>query len=209
VEYLKFDRNNLSVIEPLAFQGLDAVNELFISNSRIKSLNGSLRSIPTLKRLNLQSTKIDVIDKDIFDGCFNLETIEIIYGQIKLIEDGAFDHLKNLGEVSLYHNQLVHLPAIASVRIDASNNKITEAVLSEKNDYFVIVNNNLEVLGCPAKLKISILFVTNNSLNDWSCILKMKRLTYLFLGFNKFAYLPNLRRLSNLAFFITHQGMIV
>jgi Leucine-rich repeat (LRR) protein len=201
MEILSFDKNNLSIIEPLAFQGLEAMRELFISNNRIKSLNGSLKSIPTLKRIYLQFTEIDVIDKDFFDGCLKLETIEITYGQLRIIEDEAFDHLENLVEVTLYYNQLVHLPAIASVSIDASNNQIIEAVLTEKTENFVIANNNLEALKCPEKLKLFIFIGTNNSLNDWSCILKMKSLSFLFLGSNKFTYLPNLRSLRNLTFF--------
>jgi Leucine-rich repeat (LRR) protein len=200
MEILSFDRNNLSIIEPLAFQGLKAIKEILISNNQIKSLNGSLKSIPTLKRIYLNSTEIDVIDKDFFDGCLELVIIEITYGQLRLIKDGAFDHLKNLVEVTLYYNQLIHLPVIASVSIDASNNQIIEAILSEKTENFVITNNNLKALECPEKLKLFIFVAINNSLNDWSCILKMKSLSFLFLSFNKFTYLPNLKSLRNLTF---------
>jgi Leucine-rich repeat (LRR) protein len=193
-----FDKNNLSIIEPLAFQGLEAIKEFILSNNQIKSLNGSLKSIPTLKRIILQSTEIDVIDKDFFDGCLNLEIIEITYGQLRFIQDGAFDHLKNLIDVKLSNNQLVHLPAIASVSIDVSDNRIIDAALSGNNEYLMIMNNNLKALECPEKLKLFMFIATNNSLNDWSCILKMKSLSFLILGFNKFTYLPNLKRLSNL-----------
>lgn len=193
-------QNNLSIIESSAFEGLESLFFLSINFNQIKSLNESLKSIPKLNEITLTRNKIEVIDKKFFASGLNLTKICLSANKIRVIESGAFDHLVDLKDLQLEENELTIVPAINSISIDLSHNKITKIVIGSKVEIIYIIDNQLKVIECPEEMSVNHFDAYINSLSDWSCLLKMKFLTTLSLGRNQFTYFPWRHKFSKLKY---------
>ncbi len=153
VKMINLNNNQLSEIPANSFQGFINVEIISLSNNQIKSLpatifdccpklreiwldGNQLTTIPDLKKLShlrklsLNSNKIDTIDADtfvtttlleeleltdnnintlpatVFDPLVNLRTLHLDDNKLESIPDGAFDSLSNLKGINLERNFL-------------------------------------------------------------------------------------------------------
>jgi Leucine-rich repeat (LRR) protein len=94
-------------------------------------MNGSLKFIPNLQKINLIDNKIEVIDKDFFEGSTQLTTIFLSANRIKTIDERAFTHLKELMFLMLTKNKIVEFPAVNAKDIDLTFNEIVRIKLKK------------------------------------------------------------------------------
>lgn len=195
---LVMHNNNLSDIDSSSFQEVNNIRTLTISENAIKNLNGSLKYIPDLAEISLFGNKIEVIDKFFFYGTVKLRVINLSNNQIKSIDEHAFDNFKNLEALILIENKLIRLPEISADQIDVSFNEIEIIKIAKKTTTLDISNNKLKVIECPEVMVMNYLDASNNSLSDWTCLLKMDSLKYLSLRENRFSILPRQFKLRSL-----------
>lgn len=87
LKLLTLTNDNISHIEPKAFEKLPALEDLNLSNNQISGLSNDIFSkLTMLKKLNLRSNKLTVIDGSIFSGLSHLENLDLQNNEIRHLE---------------------------------------------------------------------------------------------------------------------------
>ncbi|CRK88211.1 CLUMA_CG001992, isoform A [Clunio marinus] len=107
------------------------LNNFWIAACPIESIKKSDFEEPdTLKILGIRSTRIEIIDADVFSNMKILEQLHLHSNQIKTIDENALANLKELKVLNLSGNKIAYLPAQLFKhneiieRIDFSSNKL-------------------------------------------------------------------------------------
>lgn len=195
---LTLNNNNLTILDETAFKEIGDIRTLAIYNNNLKSLNGSIKFTPNLKDINLIGNKIEIIDKNFFQGCDKLKSIMLCENRIRTIDAEAFQHLRGLEKLHVTYNLLTYVPAIRSLEIDVANNQIERIDIAKETTLLEIFNNKLKFINCPEEMDMFYVHATNNSLDDWTCLLKMESLSYLSIAHNKFTHIPKSANLNKL-----------
>jgi Leucine-rich repeat (LRR) protein len=190
LKHIFISNTNLTIIERLAFENLTNLTDLTIVDNNLRKLNGSVRNLPSLESINLSRNKIEKIEADMFLNTNNLKNIFMDKNRISVIERGAFDGLKKINRLSLNFNQFTELPAIGANFIEVSFNNLVKLEISETTTQIEAGNNRLKEIICPERMKIMVLDVHNNQLENLSCIPKMSTLEGLLLQGNPLKNFP-------------------
>lgn len=167
-----------------------------------------------LRLLDMSHNVIETIELDTFDRLVALETLVLDYNRLTYVLDSWFKKTKKLAYIGLTHNLInsIHdnafggLTALVQLRlsanqlskIDVKNIEAENVDIDNNSIKSLIVNRQAKVLRLDAQSnlinkvrcdqsppKLIGLILTNNSLADFGCITKMRRLEMLYLGFNR------------------------
>lgn len=138
LQNLRLDHNNLSIIDPFAFQGLHQ-----------------------LKTLNLSFNYISQLSSSLFDDLHNLTFLSLTRNKLKQLPHGIFTNLLNLHTLIIRQNNLTGFSEIAEsvsllknlTLLDLCFNTLTSlshsnASLPESLNTLYVCRNNLSTLGC-------------------------------------------------------------
>uniref|UniRef100_A0A8C4QPG3 Asporin n=1 Tax=Eptatretus burgeri TaxID=7764 RepID=A0A8C4QPG3_EPTBU len=116
-------------IEPGAFDGLDGLTYIRISNAHLTQIPKDLP--PSVRELHLDQNNISAIEDEDLIRYSNLIRLGLDNNQIKVIQNGTLTHCPNLHELHLQENKLErvppNLPELKHLnRIYLNSNQITE-----------------------------------------------------------------------------------
>ncbi|XP_042899672.1 protein toll-like [Parasteatoda tepidariorum] len=85
-------------------------SELRIDNSLLTYLKGdALKNLPFLEYISFVNNSIQHIDSDVFEGTNSVIHFDLSYNKLSYLPPHLFDPWDNLRNVSLSHNQLLHV----------------------------------------------------------------------------------------------------
>ncbi|XP_058019607.1 phospholipase A2 inhibitor beta [Ahaetulla prasina] len=94
-----------------ALQGLPSLQELHLSNNRLKTLpSGLFRNLPELHTLDLSTNLLEDLPPEIFTNASSLTHLSISENWLAELRPSWFETLKELRILSLDHNQLKEVP---------------------------------------------------------------------------------------------------
>ncbi|XP_071326912.1 toll-like receptor 21 [Trachinotus anak] len=138
LQYLRIDHNNLSTIDPSAFENLHQLQSLNLSFNYISELHSSLfKDLHNLTFLSLTNNKLKQLPEGIFSTTLNLNTLIMRQNHLTNFSGIAesVSHLMNLKVLDLCFNSLTSL--------NHSNVSLPESLTT-----LYICRNNLSTLGC-------------------------------------------------------------
>ena len=104
---LKLDKNELSVIPPAAFQGLDKLLWLHLGGNRIRILfNDSFYGLDHLQSLILSNNKLDNLNPEIFTNLPMLELLDLSFNAFKVINPNYFHGARSLKVLLFQRNKI-------------------------------------------------------------------------------------------------------
>ncbi len=107
LEWLHLDHNQISSIQPGTFQELVSLRRIHLNNNQITSIQpGSFQGLSQLEKLLLNNNRITSIQPGTFQGLQNLGVLELDHNQISSIQPGTFQGLSKLWELNLKNNQI-------------------------------------------------------------------------------------------------------
>ncbi|XP_043924310.1 reticulon-4 receptor-like [Protopterus annectens] len=188
--------NNISIIEPGAFYGLERLEELDLSdNANLKSISSStFRGLTRLHTLHLHKCSLSDLIIGTFHGLFSLQYLYLQDNKIDNLSDDLFIELANLTYLFLYGNKLkmvsenVFRGLVSLDRLLLHQNKINQIHPRAFRDLGKLVtlylfNNNLTVLtGEIMSHLVSLQYLRLNG-NQWICDCRARSLWEWFKNF--------------------------
>lgn len=93
---------------PEHFSKANKLNQIFITNQRIKRLqSNTFSSLVELTRLILPANQIEIIDHDAFKGLNNCKMLDLHSNLLKEIDWNIIDSLPKLSDLNLENNKLI------------------------------------------------------------------------------------------------------
>lgn len=105
----EFFRREMEKLEQIAKVKPDSIVELNLNSRDLNSIPEIVMKFSSLKRLNINSNKISVIDTELLNKLSQLEEINFSYNDIREIPE-AFSKLHNLKLLDLSANPITHIP---------------------------------------------------------------------------------------------------
>nr|XP_014342321.1 PREDICTED: reticulon-4 receptor [Latimeria chalumnae] len=174
--------NNISVIEPRAFHGLDKLEELDIAdNVNLRSISpATFRSLTHLHTLNLHRCSLSELPVGLFQGLSSLQYLYLQDNTLQSLHDDIFVDLGNLTYLFLHGNKIKSLSensfrGLGNLdRLLLHQNRISVVHRRSFHDLGKLVtlylfNNNLTVLtGETMDPLVSLQYLRLNG-NQWIC----------------------------------------
>lgn len=190
LESLSLNMVGLTTLDSNVFERTQGLKRIAITMNHLKSLNKSLTFAINLEIIDFSNNKIQSIEKEDFEKNTKLKKIILDSNEIISVDERAFKSLEELEQLSLECNQLTEFPAIDTLYLHLASNKIEKLSIGRKTFSLEIPDNKLKTIVCPDKMDIIYFDARNNSLSDWTCLLKMKSLEYLIVSQNYFTSTP-------------------
>lgn len=133
LQSLRLDENPLERVTPETFGGLMSLTRLYLNNSCIRDISFDWRSgsLPLLQELYLQNNFIERISATALVGLTQLQTLDVGFNDISVVEDGAFAESSLLQFLNFTQNQLnssqaasLSSNALSQTTVDLSWNQI-------------------------------------------------------------------------------------
>ena len=106
--------NNISLIEPDAFEGLQTLDTLWLSNNSLDSLTtGMFQHLKNLDKLYLTGNHITRIEENSFTGLGKLTILDLSDNLLRSLEAGSLMGLPSLKELHIDGNRIAILKAEA------------------------------------------------------------------------------------------------
>ncbi|XP_078278805.1 reticulon-4 receptor-like 1 isoform X2 [Rhinoraja longicauda] len=170
--------NNITFIDPEAFQGFSLLEELDLGDNRhLRFLDAETFSgLEKLHSLHLYSCGLTFLPNGIFEGLHNLQYLYLQDNHIEYLQDDLFLELVNLTQLFLHGNKLLSL----------SQNTFRGLV---NLDRLLLHQNRLHWVNKQAfhdLRRLTILYLFNNSLSllPGECLAELGSLQYLRLNGN-------------------------
>nr|CAI5859065.1 unnamed protein product [Callosobruchus analis] len=151
--YLKLIHIGLEEIFDNNFEGLKYLEDMILSNNKIRKLNPkSFSHLDSLTSLDLSSNDLQTLPAYTFESLNNLERLDLSMNHIKQIESNALNGLDNLKELLLTNNsleqfnsdELNRLNNLEICVVDSNNIKAIHGVLNlPKLKFFDVKDNQL------------------------------------------------------------------
>lgn len=187
---LSFFRNDkLEIIEPAAFKGLRKLTSLAIYGSKLDSLINIFDVLPKLTSLYLSNNSLTTFNENLFKFNVNLEEINLSYNHIVQLPANLFDNIKNLKTLNLAYNKLIAVSTYRAIVVHLYENLLKTIHITESTIEVLSYSNFIETVTCASNLSVTYMYVTNNSLTNMNCIVRMQQLRILYLDDNKFTKL--------------------
>lgn len=213
--HLQLGHNNITQLKDGVMYGLGNLTQLELAHNQIFSISDNVFiDLTLLKTLDLSYNYIAHLSDMVFSKMYSLETLlmdhnhivrinkmwfkdtknmmlaSFTHNIINFIHDDTFIGLDELFQLRLSGNQLMKFDMrnIDAENLDIDNNSIRSLYVSKQVKKVLRLdaqNNKISKLRCDHNPKLVGLILTNNNLNDLSCIAKMRRLELLYLGQNK------------------------
>jgi Leucine-rich repeat (LRR) protein len=106
--YLDLSASGIFTISETAFEGLDALNTLFLNDNQLSSVPRGLP--PSLQKLYLNGNQITALRKNIFSNLSKLQLLYLGNNKISKLENDAFFGLTSLTKIHLVKNLINNLP---------------------------------------------------------------------------------------------------
>nr|CAH7745506.1 unnamed protein product [Callosobruchus chinensis] len=177
--YLKLIRIGLEEIFDDNFEGLEYLEDMILSNNKIRKLNPkSFSHLDRLTSLDLSSNDLQTLPAYTFETLDNLERLDLTMNHINQIQRNALNGLENLKELSLTNNSLEEFSADEFNRlinleiclVDSNNIKLIRGAINlPKLKFFDLKDNRLTHIDSNTFEKCSelqSLDLSNNKLND-------------------------------------------
>ncbi|XP_071159558.1 leucine-rich repeat-containing protein 15-like [Mytilus edulis] len=171
--------NQITTIQPGAFQDLPALYKLYLYNNQITTIQpGAFQDLPALYDLYLFNNQITTIQPGAFQDLPALYELQLANNQIHTIQQGIFQDLPALNSLYLYNNQITTIQKgafkdlLALDRLELNNNQITTIQEGTFQDLpalntLKLGNNPLDCDACElGNLKLYLL--NNTQLSDAS-----------------------------------------
>ena len=114
LEYLDLGRNQISVLDPLAFDGLDQLTVLKLDDNRFTTVpSNAFTIIPHLLELHLGQNGIQSLEADVFRDLSRLSILDLTGANIYNVSNLGFRGLRRLQVLRLGKNALDTLPVAA------------------------------------------------------------------------------------------------
>ena len=111
--FLDLRFNNISLIEPDAFEGLDSLYTLWLSNNSLQMLtSGMFQQLKNLEKLYLTGNRISSIEANSFSGLQKLLTLDLSDNLLSSLVGGSLSELTALKELHIDGNRFTTLDAI-------------------------------------------------------------------------------------------------
>lgn len=104
--FIDLMRNNLTIIKTNTFDGLNALEFLYLSHNYIDLIEEGALNLPDLKRIHLNFNRLTTVSDHIFSQTPLIEHIELRWNNLSTIEH-AFSGLLKLQTLHLDHNEMV------------------------------------------------------------------------------------------------------
>ncbi|XP_069475297.1 reticulon-4 receptor-like [Ambystoma mexicanum] len=188
--------NNISVIEPGTFYGLDKLEELDISdNVNLKSISpATFRGLSHLHTLSTDRCGLLELPNGIFQGLFSLQYLYLQDNNLQILHDDTFIDLANLTFLFLHGNKIKSLSEnvfrglISLDRLLLHQNRVNQIHVRAFHDLGKVVtlylfNNNLTVLTEEVMAPLLSLQYLRLNGNQWICDCRAKSLWNWFKRF--------------------------
>lgn len=172
----------LATLQTVSNQTAKNVEYLYINNAINNIPKDALRSFTKLKNIGFTSNEIEILHNETLENP-NLESLKIIYCEVKTIESGAFSKLPNLRKIELVGNKLtvIQKNVFSNLEINFLKLSVNQIWKIEKNSFANL--SNLEYLG-----------LDYNNLTEFNVpdiVTNSPKLNKLFLDNNKFSKITN------------------
>lgn len=197
VEILDLSYNQISEVDPEAFQGISQLRILRLEDNNLEKIPESVKYLTSLVELHVQRNRIKILE----DGALplpSLSSLDLRNNEISMMETNSMAEMTNLRSLKLSANKLSSVPTTALSKLSS-----LEILYIGQNNFFQIQENSLKGLrnlrkldmsGCPALVSIEdAAFSENSDLLDVS-ITSNKMLS--LLGPATFAGNPMLERVD-------------
>lgn len=130
MEILDFSYNNISNLNESFYNSSARLSELYISNNRIKSINGFAASNFMLTVLDVSKNEISDLCEHIFDNFVDLVNINLSFNPIKKLDGLIFSKHANILYLNLSNIDLTNIEPKTFLKpqklqsLDLSNNKL-------------------------------------------------------------------------------------
>ncbi|XP_071502239.1 G-protein coupled receptor GRL101-like [Diadema antillarum] len=122
MEYMFLYKNNIEVIEPGAFHGLDAIYMLLMQHNALTSLRrGVFAGLQSLKTIGLESNRIDSIEVGAFEHLDNLTYLNLESNLISSVSPGMFTALQRLESLHLGLNKIASIRNSTFIHLESLN----------------------------------------------------------------------------------------
>ncbi|XP_069070587.1 reticulon-4 receptor isoform X1 [Pleurodeles waltl] len=188
--------NNISVIEPGTFYGLDKLEELDISdNGNLKSIGPStFRSLTHLHSLRIDRCGLLELPNGIFRGLFSLQYLYLQDNNLQALHDDTFLDLANLTFLFLHGNKIKTLSEnvfrglVGLDRLLLHQNRVSQIHVRAFHDLgkvmtLYLFNNNLTVLTEEVMAPLVSLQYLRLNGNQWICDCRARSLWSWFKNF--------------------------
>lgn len=102
---LDLSNNSLGTIKTTTFNKLKTLLELHLDNNKIETIIG-LFELPGLKFLHLNDNLLSSLDRDLFQSCESLESVDLARNKLKNLDENVFITLGNLKSLHIIGNDL-------------------------------------------------------------------------------------------------------
>lgn len=109
LKVLNLNRNKIDELPKGIFAKNGFIEEIFIVENSLTTIENLFDSLQNLKVLNLNDNKIAVLAETTFDKNVNLEEIYLMKNSLTKIEPKTFESLKKLKNLNLAENQIAEL----------------------------------------------------------------------------------------------------
>lgn len=175
----------LRKIEPAAFKGLAKLTEIVITGSKLDSLNNIFDYCRKLTSIHASNNSLTTLNENIFQYNVNLEHINLSNNEFTELPANLFDKIKLLQSLNLANNKLLTVSTYNAVEIYLYENQLKTIHITENTQQVISYSNFIETITCANNLSVTYMYVTNNSLTNLNCIVRMENLTMLFMERNK------------------------
>ena len=111
--FLDLSFNNISLIEPDAFEGLDSLYTMWLSNNSLQILtSGMFQQLKNLEKLYLSGNRIASIEANSFSELQKLLILDLSHNLLSSLVDGSLSGLTALKELHIDGNRFTTLDAI-------------------------------------------------------------------------------------------------
>ena len=116
LQYLCLDANAIQTIQANSFYSLVYLIELLLENNKISTLEqGAFEGVFRLRVLFLHTNELSVVRADTFLPLRQLTHLHLSQNRITSIENGTFNGLVKLCCLFLHHNELFQVPDISQL----------------------------------------------------------------------------------------------
>lgn len=106
ITYLYANKETISILCDGAFRSLQNLEQLVLYNCNIRLIEpGSIENVPKLKKLNLGSNRLSIIQKGVFNG-LNIETLDLSDNNLLVLSKEALSNLPYLRILILKRNKI-------------------------------------------------------------------------------------------------------
>jgi Leucine-rich repeat (LRR) protein len=109
IETLALDNNKITTVDNQAFANLTSLADLDINGSKLESVPLAIKTVPSLKSLNLGENLISQLGEHFLSGNSQLEILVIEQNKIWKISKQAFASSSTIRSINLKRNRLARL----------------------------------------------------------------------------------------------------